>query len=363
LKEVCGMAKFVTRDNKSIKIKIDSPNDELMDLLTNTIPRLSYDEILDGELEKRLGESGRDIGSIEVASIEDIKELLLSKQAAEQKQVTPPPAARPAAAEAEKAATSPISKPEPTAPSAAKPVSAPAPEIPVVFEERPSYGSKNAAGAVNSADSKTSAAGVSAAAEAPKPRAFVPEALHVTGSIFATYITASDDEFFYLIDQHAAHERVFYETLLSGQKNQQKASQMLLTPFVVEVSPAVKSREDDWVPYLSTLSYTLEEFGPKSYAVKEIPAFMDMTEARNFIDMFLETLEEERDITDPKKLERIITASCKSAIKANDQLDLLEMKQLLQDLGKCENPFSCPHGRPVFLKLSRDEIEKLFKRR
>jgi len=185
----------------------------------------------------------------------------------------------------------------------------------------------------------------------------------VTGSIFATYITASDDEFFYLIDQHAAHERVFYETLLSGQKNQQKASQMLLTPFVVEVSPAVKSREDDWVPYLSTLSYTLEEFGPKSYAVKEIPAFMDMTEARNFIDMFLETLEEERDITDPKKLERIITASCKSAIKANDQLDLLEMKQLLQDLGKCENPFSCPHGRPVFLKLSRDEIEKLFKRR
>ena len=73
------MAKFVTRDDKTIKIKIDPQDDELMDLLTNTIPRLSYDEILDGELEKRLGESGRDIGPIEVASIEDIKELLLNK--------------------------------------------------------------------------------------------------------------------------------------------------------------------------------------------------------------------------------------------------------------------------------------------
>ena len=124
-----------------------------------------------------------------------------------------------------------------------------------------------------------------------------------------------------------------------------------------------KTAELDEQEFQELYNEILEEFGPKSYAVKEIPAFMDMSEARSFIDMFLETLEEERDITDPKKLERIITASCKSAIKANDQLDLLEMKQLLQDLGKCENPFSCPHGRPVFLKLSRDEIEKLFKRR
>ena len=270
----------------------------------------------------------------------NVKELLLSKQAEERKPAVVPPAAKKPEPVAIAAAPQ-ISKPQ-EAPTPA-PAPAPAPEPPVVFEETPAYGKKETA--------------------APKPRAFAPEALHVTGSIFATYITASDDEFFYLIDQHAAHERVFYETLLAGQNKEQGAAQMLLTPFVVEVSPAVKSREDDWVPYLATLNYTLEEFGPKSYAVKEIPAFMDMGEARSFIDMFLETLEEERDITDPKKLERIITASCKSAIKANDQLDLSEMKQLLQDLGKCENPFSCPHGRPVFLKLSREEIEKLFKRR
>ncbi len=73
------MAKFVTRDNKSIKIKVDSPNDELMDLLTNTIPRLSYDEILDGELEKRLKDSAADIKSIELSFGDDIKKIFLSK--------------------------------------------------------------------------------------------------------------------------------------------------------------------------------------------------------------------------------------------------------------------------------------------
>jgi hypothetical protein len=73
------MAKFVTRDNKSIKIKVDPGNDELMDLLSNTIPRLSYDEILDGELEKRLKDLASDIGSLELSSLDGIKEILLSK--------------------------------------------------------------------------------------------------------------------------------------------------------------------------------------------------------------------------------------------------------------------------------------------
>ena len=73
------MAKFVTRDNKNIKIKVDPGNDELMDLLSNTIPRLSYDEILDGELEKRLKDLASDIGSLELSSLDGIKEILLSK--------------------------------------------------------------------------------------------------------------------------------------------------------------------------------------------------------------------------------------------------------------------------------------------
>ncbi len=199
-------------------------------------------------------------------------------------------------------------------------------------------------------------------AEPPK-KPFEPNALHITGSVFATYITASDDEFFYLIDQHAAHERVFYEQFVREWKNEEKASQILLQPFVFEVSPAIKARELDWMPVLADMAYAVEEFGPKSYAVKEIPAFMDDGEARRFLDEFIERLEEERDVTDREKLDRIITMSCKSAVKANDALDPAEMKRLLDDLSNCENPFTCPHGRPVFLKLSKSEIERLFKRK
>ena len=197
----------------------------------------------------------------------------------------------------------------------------------------------------------------------PVNKPFEPNALHITGSVFATYITASDDEYFYLIDQHAAHERVFYEQFVREWKNEEKASQILLQPFVFEVSPAIKARELDWLPVLGGMAYSVEEFGPKSYAVKEIPAFMDEGEARRFIDEFIERLEEERDVTDRERLDRIITMSCKSAVKGNDTLDLLEMKRLLEDLSTCENPFSCPHGRPVFLKLSKNEIERMFKRK
>ena len=111
------------------------------------------------------------------------------------------------------------------------------------------------------------------------------------------------------------------------------------------------------------MAYAIEEFGSKSYAVKEIPAFMDEGEARRFIDEFIDRLEEERDVTDREKLDRIIMMSCKSAVKANDALDLAEMKRLLDDLSNCENPFTCPHGRPVFLKLSKNEIERMFKRK
>ncbi len=205
--------------------------------------------------------------------------------------------------------------------------------------------------------------GVETASDPASERPFEPNARHITGSVFATYITASDDEYFYLIDQHAAHERVFYEQFVREWKNEEKASQILLQPFVFEVSPAVKAREIDWIPVLDSMAYVVEEFGAKSYAVKEIPAFMTEAEARSFLDEFVERLEEERDVTDRAKLDRIITMSCKSAVKGNDTLDLLEMKRLLDDLSKCENPFTCPHGRPVFLKLSKYEIERMFKRK
>lgn len=186
--------------------------------------------------------------------------------------------------------------------------------------------------------------------------------LTITGNIFNTYITATDDSCFYLIDQHAAHERIFYEQLLKQYKCEEKIHQTILTPIMVEVSYSIKSTESSWVQILRNMGFEIEPFGAKAYVVKEIPIFMDLSEAQNMVNYFLENIAENIDIENEAKVNKIITKACKSAVKANDILSMAECKRLLEDLAKCENPYSCPHGRPTFIKMTKYEVEKMFKR-
>lgn len=186
--------------------------------------------------------------------------------------------------------------------------------------------------------------------------------LNITGTIFNTYITATDDSCFYLIDQHAAHERIFYEQLLNQYKSEEKIHQTILTPIMVEVPYSIKSAESSWVQILQNMGFEIEPFGIKAYVVKEIPIFMDLSEAQNMVNYFLENIAENVDIENEAKVNRIITKACKSAVKANDILSMAECKRLLEDLAKCENPYSCPHGRPTFIKMTKYEVEKMFKR-
>lgn len=186
--------------------------------------------------------------------------------------------------------------------------------------------------------------------------------LNITGTIFNTYITATDDNCFYLIDQHAAHERIFYEQLLNQYRSEEKNHQTILTPIMVEVPYSIKSAESSWVQILQNMGFEIEPFGIKAYVVKEIPMFMDLTEAQNMVNYFLENIAENVDIENEAKINKIITKACKSAVKANDILSLAECSRLLEDLAKCENPYSCPHGRPTFIKMTKYEVEKMFKR-
>lgn len=188
------------------------------------------------------------------------------------------------------------------------------------------------------------------------------QSIRVTGSIFNTYITGADEKNFYLIDQHAAHERIFYEKLLREFYSEEKPSQALLLPYVVEVSFAVKNDAFDWLDCLTKMGYLIEEFGVKSYVVKEIPFYMSLEESKDFLNYFLDNLTEGMNLLDPQKLNRIITRACKSAVKAHDALSLEEIQQLMKDLSRTENPFTCPHGRPTFIRFSHYEIEKMFKR-
>lgn len=186
--------------------------------------------------------------------------------------------------------------------------------------------------------------------------------LNITGTIFNTYITATDANCFYLIDQHAAHERIFYEQLLNQYRSEEKNHQTILTPIMVEVPYSIKSAESSWVQILQNMGFEIEPFGIKAYVVKEIPMFMDLTEAQNMVNYFLENIAENVDIENEAKINKIITKACKSAVKANDILSMAECSRLLEDLAKCENPYSCPHGRPTFIKMTKYEVEKMFKR-
>lgn len=199
-------------------------------------------------------------------------------------------------------------------------------------------------------------------AEIPSAIPFSFDDLIIKGSVFNTYIIAQDDESFYLIDQHAAHERVFYERLLKQYNSETKAKQTLLISVNFNVSAQVTALEETWLDKVCSIGYDIEYFGNNTYLVREIPAFMDLEEAEAFLNDMFRELEDKPDLTNKRTLERIITKSCKSAVKGGDHLSEEEIASLMKDLKACINPFSCPHGRPTFIRMTKYEIEKLFKR-
>ena len=195
-----------------------------------------------------------------------------------------------------------------------------------------------------------------------KDRRLYFSGLACLGQVFGTYLILTDKDGLYIMDQHAAHERVMYERLLGSFNEEPVASQQLLTPLMIELSPAQMQCADAAAETLARFGFELREFGPSSYAVSAVPGFMDLSEAEDFARGFFEAAFDEKTRIQAKKNE-ITMRACKSAVKAHDRLSAAEIRQLLTDLDKCENPFSCPHGRPTFLKYSESELEKLFKRK
>ena len=193
-------------------------------------------------------------------------------------------------------------------------------------------------------------------------RPFNFDDLTVIGAVFNTYILAQDEDCFYMIDQHAAHERVFYEKLMSQYHSAEKASQPMLMPLSFSVSSDVSATEDAWIDDVRAMGYDIEFFGNNTYIVREIPAFMDMIEAEEFLKDLFSEFSEKPDLTNHSTLDKIITRSCKSAVKGGDLLDIREIQALMDQLKACENPFSCPHGRPTFIKMTKYQLEHMFKR-
>lgn len=198
--------------------------------------------------------------------------------------------------------------------------------------------------------------------EPKTPPPFDFDELTLLGAIFNTYIMAVDGACFYLIDQHAAHERIFFEKLAAQYKGEEKHRQPLLVPMMLDVSCSATQGQEEWRNSLLQMGFLIEEFGTKTYVVKEIPVFMELDEADRFLQDFTDSLADGSKLTQLPALQKIIMRSCKSAVKAHDHLEDREIRHLIDELKKCENPFSCPHGRPTFIKMTQYQIEKMFKR-
>ncbi len=184
----------------------------------------------------------------------------------------------------------------------------------------------------------------------------------IIGQAFNTYILLQLQDQLILMDQHAAHERVVYEDLKERIENKLSVSQTLLAGQVIELTGREMELLEEEKEAFLTLGFDFEPFGSNSVILRAAP----MSEHGNSREMFLELLDymltsgkTERSVSSAEALYRI---ACKAAIKANKKLDELEIKSLLERLSLLENPYTCPHGRPSAIKISKHELEKMFKR-
>ena len=189
--------------------------------------------------------------------------------------------------------------------------------------------------------------------------------LKAIAALFATYILATDGETIYIIDQHAAHERVNFERFMADFKAGETAMQSLLKPYLF-TPPAAVSDLSKYLDLLLKMGYEVDEFGENTWAARSFPAFISMEEAEGFLLETLAALSDEHGaegaMPSDAALERIMMRACKASVKANRIFSDEEIVALLDALAACQNPYTCPHGRPVFIKLTLSDIEHLFKR-
>ncbi len=195
------------------------------------------------------------------------------------------------------------------------------------------------------------------------PFAYLLEDLFILGQTQNTYIIASTRQGLVIIDQHVAHERVLYEQLCYKRGALPIPKQHLLAPETLQLSRRDALLLQEKLPELEAIGFELEPFGADAYLVRAVPAALKGDPVQTLRDIVDELAELSVSKRLPIAREQIwITTSCKLAVKAGDPLSMPEMRKLIEDLARTENPYLCPHGRPITLLLTWQEIERRFKR-
>ena len=182
------------------------------------------------------------------------------------------------------------------------------------------------------------------------------------GQVHKTYFLAETEGGLFYIDQHAAHERVMYESLLNQFLHGKVEVQQLLQGEVLDVSAAEKILLEEKKEELKTLGFDLEYFGSNAFAVKTIPLVFGKVKVKELLHDLLTMLENNKSILE-KKEEILTRMACRAAVMAGDIVTIPQMEKILGELSKAQLPFTCPHGRPTLMKVTIDELEKKFRRK
>jgi len=188
--------------------------------------------------------------------------------------------------------------------------------------------------------------------------------LRVVGQVGQTYIVAEGPQGMYLIDQHAAHERVLYEQMVEAHRQHAVTSQTLLEPLILDLDPLLAGILAQYMALLDDVGFGVEPFGGNAYLLRRVPSLLSASDIRSAVVDILELLRVGSDPVALRAEERLIAAVCKrSAVKAGQTLSQEEMQPLVRQLEQCESPRTCPHGRPTLLHFSVEQLEKGFSRR
>ena len=185
----------------------------------------------------------------------------------------------------------------------------------------------------------------------------------IIGQLFKTYWLIEYEDKLYIIDQHAAHEKVLYERTMARLKEKEYTSQAISPPIVLSLDAKEQEMLERYQKDIERLGYEIENFGGREYMISAVPGNLFSIDMK---DLFIEMLDDFSNLTGRETpdliMEKVASMSCKAAVKGNDALSLPEIDALIEELLTLDNPFNCPHGRPTIIAMSKYEIEKKFKR-
>lgn len=192
----------------------------------------------------------------------------------------------------------------------------------------------------------------------------IQKEIKIIGQAFSTYWILQYEDALYLVDQHAAHEKVLYERFMKELQEKEPMTQLLRPPVVLTLSMSQQQAVEENKEVFVQAGYQIEPFGGREYAVNGVPAHLPSVGSQELLLEIIDSLTEEqgRKRTPEVLLEKVASMSCKAAVKGNSKLPVVQMEELLKELMVLENPYHCPHGRPTMISLTKKELEKRFKR-